>query len=284
MKIVCLLLVSIRSTFAASEPMECPCLFDGNDQDNCVVYGELDGMLKGWPKAEQACLDAYQIKRDAPDPSIMCSSANSFVNALKNGPLQNSGVKFGLGVPYGVFWEESPTNADLPVLKDSIEIDGTTYDCTESQSNCYNAMKPYFESDPNGKKEMQDVCDQMENEVRMARELEQSLLRVRICSEHRESAVIVTDCTSMFNEMEADLESYASMNCGGFGTGPGAKDLPGCGEILSEPSSESSSESLSDEVSSEAMSEKTMSEPSSAPKLAGLEIMAYFLIAFGFLY
>eukprot|EP00986_Skeletonema_menzelii_P000678 scaffold193_cov157-Skeletonema_menzelii.AAC.10 len=262
MKIALLLLVSIRSTFATSEPMRCACLFDGNDVDNCAVYGVLGDRLKGFPKAEQACLDAYQIKKDAPDPFIMCSSANSFVNALKNGPLQNSGVKFGLGVPYGVFWEESPSNADLPVLKDSIEIDGTAYDCNASQSNCYNAMKPYFESDPIGQKEMQDVCEQMENEVRNARELEQSILRVRICSEYRESAVIETECTSMFNEMESDLESYASLNCGGFGVGSGTRELPSCGEVLSQPSSEASS----------------------ATKLARLEILAYFLIAFGFLH
>jgi hypothetical protein len=53
----------------------CPCLFDGNDADDCIVYGALDGDLKAWPKVDQDCLDADSIKIDAPDPSLVCGSA-----------------------------------------------------------------------------------------------------------------------------------------------------------------------------------------------------------------
>jgi hypothetical protein len=214
----------------------CPCLFDGDDADDCIVYGALDGDLKAWPKVEQDCLDAYSIKIDAPDPSLVCGSANSFVNGLKNGALSNSPAKFGLGIPYGGFWEESDMNADIPVLKDSITIDGNTYDCEASESNCYNAMKPYFESDSEGMKEMQDVCDTMEGAVRVARELEQSILRTRICQETRESASILSSCSDIYDEMESDLETYSSLNCGGFGFGPGGRDLPDCGEAFNSTS------------------------------------------------
>jgi len=208
----------------------CACKFDGNDKDDCVVYGTLDKKLKEWQLVGQSCLDAYNIKITAEDPSLICGSASSFVSALKSGGLSNSQVKLGLGEKYGFFWKESSTS-NVPVLKDSITIDGTTYDCKTSASDCYNnAMKPYFGQDTTGKKEMKTVCDQLENKVRNARELEQSTLRVRLCNEHREGTAIETECTSMYNEMKADLETYSSMTCGGFGIGPGTKKLPGCGE------------------------------------------------------
>lgn len=208
----------------------CPCLFNGDDADDCIVYGALDSDLKAWSKVDQDCLDAYSIKIDAPDPSLVCSSANSFVNGLKNGALSSSQAKFGLGVPYGGFFEGSDMNAGLPVLKDSITIDGTTYDCAASESDCYNAMKPYFESDADGMKEMQEVCDTMEGAVRVARELEQSTLRIRICQEERESATILSACSDIYAEMQSDLDDFSNLNCAAFGIGPGNRDLPDCGE------------------------------------------------------
>jgi len=172
-------------------------------------------------------LDAYSIKQDAPDPTLVCTSANSFVNALKNGALSSSSVKFGLGVPYGGFWEESPTNPNIPVLKERITTDNIAFvDCEASQSDCYNAMKPYFESNSDGMDEMDDVCSQMANAVRVARELEQSILRTRICQEDRESIAIMSECQDMYDAMKNKLEDHSALNCGGFGTGPGNRALP----------------------------------------------------------
>lgn len=217
----------------STEPEVCPCRFDGNDDDDCIVYGSLDGDLKTWPKADQACLDAYQIKVDAPDPTTTCSSANSFVNALKLGALSTSKAKFGLGIPYGGFFEESDMNADIPVLKESITISGSTYDCKSSESNCYNAMKPYFESNADGIKEKKDVCDTLQGNVFVARETEQSVLRTRICVEYREPATILSACSDIFAAMEPELIKFSSKTCGGFGTGPGSRTLPGCGSASS---------------------------------------------------
>eukprot|EP00980_Cylindrotheca_fusiformis_P016955 scaffold5159_cov112-Cylindrotheca_fusiformis.AAC.9 len=221
-----------NSTNTTETESECPCLFDGDDADDCIVYGALDGELKAWPKADQDCLDAYSIKIDAPDPTLTCSSANSFVNALKNGALSSSSAKFGLGIPFGGFFDESTTNADIPVLKDSITIDGTTYDCSTSESDCYNAMKPYFASDSAGQKEMEDVCDTLEGNVRVAQETAQSVLRTRICQESRDTADgnIPSACSEMHEEMKPELATYSTMNCGGFGAGPGTRELPACGE------------------------------------------------------
>ena len=207
----------------------CPCLFDGSDDDDCIVYGSLDGDLKAWPTADQTCLDAYTIKVDAPDPTLTCSSANAFVNALKLGALSSSKAKFGLGIPYGGFFDESTVNSDIPVLKDTIPISGTSYDCKSSESTCYNAMKPYFESDSDGIKEKKDVCDKLKGDVLVARETEQSIVRVRICAEYREPATILSACSDMFDAMEGDLKKFNDKTCGGFGTGPGSRTLPGCG-------------------------------------------------------
>jgi len=205
----------------------CPCLFDGKDPDDCIVWGALKGELKAWPLADQACLDAYEIKIEPPDATLICGSANSFVLGLKNiESSQFETLKFGLGIPYGGFWEESPTNPDIPVLKDSITIDGTTYDCTVSESDCYNAMVPYFESNPDGMAELETVCTQLKNGEFVARELEQSTLRVRICNEDREGTVIAPDCSMMALMMESDLQTHSTMNCGGFGMGPGGLDPP----------------------------------------------------------
>ncbi|CAJ1958894.1 unnamed protein product [Cylindrotheca closterium] len=219
---------TLTNTTNTTEPEVCPCRFEGNDDDDCIVYGSLDGDLKAWPKADQACLDAYQIKVDAPDPSSTCLNANSFVLALRLGDLSSSQAKFGLGTPYGGFFEESPMNAMLPVLKESITIAGTTYDCEASSSNCYNAMKPYFESNAMGMQEMEDVCDTLQGTVFVARETEQSVLRTRLCTEYREPATIVSACSDIFDALEPELVKFSTKTCGGFGTGPGSRTLPGC--------------------------------------------------------
>lgn len=218
----------VTNTTNATEPEICPCRFVGNDDDDCIVYGSLDGDLITWPKADQDCLDAYQIKVDAPDPTVTCSTANSFVNALRLGALSSSQAKFGLGIPYGGFFEESSTNAAIPVIKESITISGTSYDCKSSESSCYNAMKPYFEDNTDGIKEMEQVCDKLEGDVFVARETEQSVLRTRICGEYREPATIVSACSTIFDAMEPELIKFSTKNCGGFGTGPGSRTLPGC--------------------------------------------------------
>ena len=240
--------LSLHSYDSLAETSQCPCLFNDNDVADCLVYGALDGELKAWSKASQDCLDAYQIKVDAPDPALVCSSANSFVNALKNGALASSKVKFGLGIPYGGFWQQSTTNPDIPVLKDTITIDGDVFDCTQSESTCYNAMKPYFESDPDGIEEMKDVCQTLENQVRSAKETQQSVLRTRLCQEYRDdtSTTIASECTAMFDELQPEFDMYSNLNCGGFGVGPGNRQLPDCdtNEPGDDDSSTSSIESI----------------------------------------
>ena len=57
---------------------------------------------------------------------------------------------------------------------------------------------------------------------------------VRICQEDREGATIVSECSTMFADMESDLQTFSTMNCGGFGTGIGSQVPPECEESISE--------------------------------------------------
>ena len=78
----------LYSSTAADENL-CPCKFDGNDNENCRVYGQLgDDKLIPWYVASQDCLDAHNIKISAiPSYTLesMCNppNANGFVNYLK---------------------------------------------------------------------------------------------------------------------------------------------------------------------------------------------------------
>ena len=70
----------------------------------------------------------------------------------------------------------------------------------------------------------------MKGDVLVARETEQSIVRVRICAEYREpAATILSACSDMFDAIEGDLKKFNDKTCGGFGTGPGSRTLPGCG-------------------------------------------------------
>jgi len=208
----------------------CACRFDGKDPDDCILWGSLNGDLKAWPYADQTCLDAYDIVVVPPDASVICAFASSFVLGLRD--LESTSylrIKLALGVIYGGFWEESPTDPDIIVLKDSITIDGTTYDCVTSESDCYNAITHYFESDPNGMQEMETICTQLEKGELLAREFEQATLRVRICNEDREGVDVVPECSKMALKMESDLEALKdTMDCGGFATGIGGRIPPDC--------------------------------------------------------
>ena len=203
------------------------CQFDGKDSSDCKDYGMIDKEIVPWPMGSQDCKKNYGIKITSIDPSLTCSSSNSFVNSLKNGDLAQSNAKFGLGVSEGGFFEQDPNTA-LPVLKDSITIGGKSYNCKASQSNCYNAMKPYFANNPNGQKEMKDVCNTLYNKYRNDQQMEQSTLRIRLCNESRKGEVIPSFCNPLWPLVEQKMKDYPKKACPGFGMGVGSTPIPGC--------------------------------------------------------
>ena len=206
-------------------------MWDGTDDlTTCKDYGLIDNTdLIGWNAASQECLNSYNIKITSLDPSTSCSSSNSFVNSLRMGDLSTSQSKLGLGMPYdGGFFIQNPNNNNIPMLKDTITIDGATYDCKESESNCYNAMKPYFESNPTGQKEMKDVCDKLQNQVKVDRQLEQSTIRIRLCSEIKENTSIDTSCDKLTEQVQEHIKKHPTKDCSAFGFGTGTTTIPGC--------------------------------------------------------
>jgi hypothetical protein len=204
------------------------CQFDGSDDADCFDYGLIDNsFLIAWPLGSQDCLDTYDIVISSPsgDPSLVCASSNSFVNELKLGSSLAQ-AKQGLGVDEGGFFNDDATGT----LKDSITINGETYDCEASSNDCYNAMKDYFESDPAGMTEMQQVCDQLRNRVFNDKQQEQSTLRNRLCLESQENgdSSIPAECEPLFSELQTQMAEYPDKDCQGFAFGVQNMVIPGC--------------------------------------------------------
>ena len=225
-KYCCVALISIIATSSVVSVVaekDCDrCKFDGNDAIDCKDYGLIDNsVLIGWPLGSEDCMGAFNIAITSQDPSIICASANSFVNELRFGSSLDT-AKLGLGVSEGGFFD------DGPVLKDTITIDGTTHDCDASESDCYNAMKPFFESNPDGQKEMKDVCDQLVNKVANDKQLEQGILRDRLCLEHKDGTTIPATCEPLWAQLLEQINMYPDKGCQGFAFGAQNTPIPGC--------------------------------------------------------
>jgi hypothetical protein len=222
------LLIFLNALFLVNGASCDACYFDGNDEEDCKDYGKIDNEFVGWHLGSQDCMGEYKIKITSADPGIICASASSFVSDLRLGTLSTSTARLGLGVAEGGFFTQDATNNNAVVIKDSITIDGVNYDCETSERDCYNAMTPFFESDPNGQKEMKDVCDTLVAQNRVDRQLEQSTLRIRLCSESREGTTIPSDCDPLWTQVASKMEEYPDKDCSGFGFGIGDASAPGC--------------------------------------------------------
>jgi len=210
-----LLLSSVRA-------QECDrCNFDGEDPSDCKDYGLIDNSeLVAWHIASEDCLDTFNIKVTSTDPSLICSSANGFVSELQNGSALTT-ARLGLGVSEGGFFDDNG-------LKDQITINGETYNCEESASSCYSAMRTYFQSDPEGQQEMDDVCSTLENKVVLDRQLEQSTARNRLCQEFRSGTTIPDSCNPLWDQLQGKMDEYSDKDCPGFAFGTQNMAIPGC--------------------------------------------------------
>jgi len=113
------------------------------------------------------------------------------------------------------------------VLKDTITVNGETFDCEASSSSCYNAMKIYF-ADGEGAQEMDDVCAKILAQVAVDNELEQSDARNRICQDIKEGTTPPSSCGTLVDEVEAAIAAEPDKICAGFAFGPGTTIAPGC--------------------------------------------------------
>ncbi|GAX17862.1 hypothetical protein FisN_18Hh066 [Fistulifera solaris] len=207
------------------------CLYTADDATDCKDYGQLGGELVAWPRASQECLDVYQIKVAQQNVASICTYASAFVNAFRVGDMQSSDAALGLGASEGFFFEQDPSNNNIPKLKDSITVSGTAYDCSDDPTDCWNALKAYFEVGAPGHAEMEQVCETLENKNRVNLQLEQSTVRIRLCEE-LQNDVTTTECA----ELEAMIQELGAANpdlaCSAYGFGIGDATIPGCEDVI----------------------------------------------------
>lgn len=200
------------------------CHFDGLDDQDCKDYGLIDNSeLVAWNVASDDCMAEFNIQISTPDPSLICASANSFVNELQFGSSLTT-AKLGLGVADGGFFDESGS------LLSNITVSGQPLDCEATESDCFNALKSYFESDVDGQEEMADVCETLQNSVMKDRQLEQSTIRNRLCQESRDGTIIPDTCSPLWEQLELKMQEYNDTNCAFFAFGTQNQTIPGCEE------------------------------------------------------
>lgn len=97
-------------------------------------------------------------------------------------------------------------------------------------------MKPYFESSPDGMKEMDDVCSTLKNKVMLDKQVEQSEIRIRLCNEIREGKETDESCDPLSGQV-AEYSTAMKKDCSGFGFGIGNATFPECGTTTGSSSS-----------------------------------------------
>lgn len=221
---VCMIGVSL---FPVCEARCDQCQFDGKDSRHCKVYGQLrDRRLIGWEKADRYCLNFYNVQIRSlghtdlsllfPDVDGQNGYVNSFVDWLKSdtGAVSND-IKLG----YEEFWDDQN---GVAVLKKTINVGGTEVKC-EGSLVCYTAIKSYFRVDP-GASEMAAIGKQLHKQQRRDRELEQSLIRIRICNSGD-----TPECGALNRQVQLNKKQQPDRACSAFGLGPGNITIPGCG-------------------------------------------------------
>mmetsp|Transcript_8530 Transcript_8530/g.21319 ORF Transcript_8530/g.21319 Transcript_8530/m.21319 type:complete len:285 (-) Transcript_8530:139-993(-) len=206
------------------------CKFAGSDAANCKVYGQLgDDVLIPWALAPQACLDAFNIKDQVVNPQTL---ADMFPNADGTGGTISSVVNFlrfnsgavvmGLRASLPDFFVESTRTPGSVVFKDTITVDGTSYNCANSESSCWTAMRAYFATSK-GAAEMANIGCNLYNTQANSREKEQSFARIRLCSDGAEAA-----CGDLSTQVQDVKVANPNKFCSAFGLGPAQNTIPGC--------------------------------------------------------
>mmetsp|Transcript_28559 Transcript_28559/g.88367 ORF Transcript_28559/g.88367 Transcript_28559/m.88367 type:complete len:262 (+) Transcript_28559:147-932(+) len=222
-----LVIASTGSTTRACVPR---CRFDGADPPDCVVYGQLgDGELIAFHRASQDCLDQFSIKDQAVDEDQL---EIMFPNADGTGGRPSAFVSW-LRFDGGAVVESQ--KASFPqifvevggkmVLRDAVALDGVQggneINC-DPASACWQAFKLWLGD--RGADEMADVGRTLWARMASSRELEQALVRVRLCSDGDPAAV----CAPLAAQVADLTVQRPDKACSAFGLGPGSRDLPDC--------------------------------------------------------
>ena len=229
---------------AAEEPETCEaCLFDGSDTSSCVIYGKVDDQVVNWSLGTDSCKDNYNIFISSIDPEVSCASANAFVSSIRFGDLSNSASRLGLGVNSegGAFFvEDFQKNNNNIELADQITINGVSKNCGASSDGvgeCYNLMKEYFEEGADGQTEKDQVCEKLYNQVRLDRNLEESTLRIRLCTELKDEQAIDVDCMPLGSQVGDLVRADQERDCSAFGFETPLSSIFACKDVVAQTNS-----------------------------------------------
>ena len=197
----------------------------------CRSYGQLgDDVLIPWYRANQTCLDAYEIRAVAIDRDVLlsiCPYDNAtdvdiqlLLNEIRYNP---SPATRAIQASYPLFWIESNDTSSVG----SYELVDVIYDgrnnpnCVTSETLCYNTIREYFTLHP---EELGTACQEFHARHRFDLDLEQSTLRIRLCQEVTAVTLnIPSDCEPLVSQLREIQNQNPSKACSAFGLGPGTQ-------------------------------------------------------------
>jgi hypothetical protein len=224
--------VASRANEAKTQYCNCQYNVPFEKEADCRSYGQLgDDVLIPWYRANQTCLDEYQIKIVAFDREILyeiCPFENStnvniqlLLNEIRYNP---SPATRAIQESYPIFWTESNTTKGLYELVDIIYDTRNNPDCTVSETLCWNSIREYFTINVD---ELGKSCKELHARNRFDMDLEQSTIRIRLCQEvDTTSSTELALCEPLVSQINEIKGMNPSKACSAFGLGPGTQEVP----------------------------------------------------------
>lgn len=214
-------------------PNYCSCQYNVpfEAEADCRSYGQLgDDVLIPWYRANQTCLDEYQIKIVAIDRDTLfsiCPYENAtdvdvqlLLNEIRYNP---SPATRAIQASYPTFWIESNTTIGSYELVDVIYDGRNNPNCGVSETLCYNTIREYFTVYPS---ELGTACQELHARNRFDMDLEQSTIRIRLCQETDATSDVSPSCAPLVTQVIEMKNKNPSAACSAFGLGPGTQELP----------------------------------------------------------
>jgi hypothetical protein len=205
------------------------------DEAECRSYGQLgDGELIPWYRANQTCLDEYQIKNAAIDQETLlaiCPYENStdvdiqlLMNEIRYNP---SPATRAIQASYSNFWTESNVTAGSYELVNVVSDGRNNPNCIESATLCWGIIREYFTSNVEA---TDTACKELHARNRFEMDLEQSTIRIRLCQEVDDGTTDLSSSLLLCEPLVTQIKEVKAMNpskaCSAFGLGPGTQELP----------------------------------------------------------
>lgn len=224
--------LEVAQNVTTTTPTYCSCRYNVpfEAEADCRSYGQLgDDVLIPWYRANQTCLDEYQIKIVAMDRDILlsiCPYENAtdvdvqlLLNEIRYNP---SPATRAIQASYPTFWVESNTTLGSYELVDVIYDGRNNPNCGVSETLCYNTIREYFTLYPS---ELGTACQEFHARNRFDMDLEQSTVRIRLCQEV-DAGDVAPSCAPLVTQIREIKTQHPSTACSAFGLGPGTQELP----------------------------------------------------------